>query len=401
LLPPRVFKNSTTIDIDIHKRQSLLAMGVLFSILATILVAQAQAAPAPGRDMFYKALAESRAGGNLRATELLGQLVKQFPGDSFADDALAEQARLFEEELGKPDKALELYRLLIENYPNSRLVRRARARAEFLSRHLDAGNAVLTAYLRIQKESEHAPAEESIGHMRRLLDEHPDFSLQPDGLYWVATLLARQGRKDEARKCLLHIAHDYSEKRMAGRALIELANMEIGRGNLDAAGRAFEELGRLPGRDWDSAVQEGMMRLSHLRRIRWIEIAAALVWLAAAAWLWLALGMGLRAGSIAPRQLRMPPVEVIVYLVVMAGLVVWAISGTKQTSQALLWMAGLFTLLLLPNGWLMRAKSPRPGVLVLRLCGLGMAACAAIVTSIWLAGMADQVVHTLQFGIGG
>jgi len=376
-------------------------MGILVSILATILIAQAPAAPAPGRDMFYKALAESRAGGSLRATELLGQLVKQFPDDPFADDALAERARLFDEELGRPDKAIELYRLLIENYPNSRLVRRARARAEFLSRHLDAGNAVLTAYLRIQKESEHVPAEESIGHMRRLLDEHPDFSLRPDGLYWVATLLVREGRRDEARKCLLGVAHDYPEKRMAGRALIELANMEIGRGNLDAAGRAFEDLGRLPGASWDSSMREGMLRLSHLRRIRWIEIASALVWLAAAVWLWLALGMGLRSGRIAPRQLRMPPVEVIVYLVVMAGLVAWALSGTRQTSQALLWMAGLFTLLLLPNAWLMRAKSPRPGALVLRLCGLGMAACAALVTSIWLAGMADQVVHTIQFGIAG
>lgn len=401
LLLPTLNGDSTTIDIDPHQRQSLLMMDVLVSILAIIMAAQAQAAPDPGRGMFYKALTEGREGENERAVELLGQLVKQFPDDSFADDALAEQARLYEEALGKPGKALELYRLLIERYPNSRLIRRAKSRAGFLAKHLDAGDAVLTDYLRIQRESEHEPAGESIGRMRRLLDQHPDFSLRPDGLYWVATLLAREGRKDEAGKCLLQIAHDYPEHRMAGRALIELANLEIGRGNLGAADQAFDDLGRLQGENWKSAMEEGRLRLAHLRRIRWVEIASALTWLLAVIWLWSALALRLRAGSIAPRQLLVPPIEVIVYLIVMAGLTIWAASGTRQATHALLWMGGMFTLLLLPNGWLMRAESMRPGALAIRLGVLSLAGCTAVVTSVWLAGMIDQVVHTLQFGIAG
>jgi len=49
----------------------------------------------------------------------------------------------------------------------------------------------------------------------------------------------------------------------------------------------------------------------------------------------------------------------------------------------------------------MRAGSMRPGALVIRLGVLGLAACAAVVTSIWLAGMVCDITELQKIDIPG
>jgi outer membrane protein assembly factor BamD (BamD/ComL family) len=354
-----------------------------------------------GRDLYYQAVDIARAGNPAEAVSRLQKILDQWPEDPFADDALIEQARLHEEVLGAPGRALELYRSLIERYPSSRVVRRAKARARFLEKNLGQGQEVLRDYLRIQKESAKVPAAESVERMLSLLAKHQDFSLRPDGLYWAGSLLGRESELDRAREILSSVARSYPEHPMAGRSLLELGNLEIRAGRLDAAGEVFEKLGKLPGGTWEQSAREAGKRLAMIRLKQGAVTLAVIVWLLCALVLWVALVLAIGRKRLALGRLARPPIEALVYLAIMLVLIVWAGTGARQTTQALLWMTGMLMLILLPNGWLLSIRTLSGRMFGLRLACLVVACVAGVVAAIGLAGMTDQVLHTFQHGPGG
>lgn len=366
------------------------------AVWTTLLLLSAEPQQTSAKELYYQALQEVRAGSAQQAFERLQRILDEHPDDAFADDALIEQARIAEEVLEQPVRALELYRALVEKYPDSRLVRRAKKRIEFLGGHLDQGEEVLKEYLKIQRESINTPADQSAERMGRLLDEHPEFSLRPDGLHWLGSLMAREGMRAEARARLEEAIREYPEHEVAGLALGLLGNMALEDGDLDGAEAVYLRLSESSSKKWRRSAQDALRRVDKLRWRKRVVVAAVVLWVLAFTGLW-----GLVVGRWRSKKLRlpwMPPVEAIGYLLVMAGLIAWAASGTRQTTRALLWMAGMVFLLLVPNGWLLRSWTPRGVWMVLWVLGMVVICGAAIVAAIGLAGMTGQVLHTLQFG---
>jgi outer membrane protein assembly factor BamD (BamD/ComL family) len=378
---------------------------ILFWCMFALLAGEASGLKDPdpnaGRDLYYQALQAARAGDSQKAVSVLKHLVTVYPEDSFADDALLEQARLTEEVLGQPASALGLYRKLIEHYPNSRSVRRAKARAEFLSRNLGQGEQVLSAYQKIQQESASSPPAESAEKMLDLLDKHKDFSLRPDGLYWVGSLWIRAKKYEPARKILWAVVADYPKHRAAGLALLELGNLEIKLNNLDAAEKVYSALGSLPEAEWKKSSAGGQQRVDSVRFRNRVIFWSWVFWGLVAFCLWLFVVIGVSRKKIKPRELLRPPIEALIYLPVMAALIVWASSGARQTSHALIWLSGLVFLLLVPNGWLLRKLTLSVPRLMGWMLVLLLAGCACVVAAIGAAGMTTQVLHTIQFGPGG
>ena len=368
------------------------------TVWAILLLLSAGPQQPSAKDLYYQALQEVRAGSAKEAFDRLQRILDEHPADSFADDALIEQARIAEEVFEKPVRALELYRALVEKFPNSRLVRRAKKRIEFLGGHLDQGEEVLREYLNIQRESISAPATQTVSRMERLLNGHPDFSLRPDGLHWLGSLMAREGMRAEARARLELAIHDYPEHQVAGLALGLLGNMALEDGDLDAADAVYLRLSGSSSQKWKRAAQDALKRVDKLRWRRRVVVAAGGLWALAFLGLWSLLFVRLRSKKLRLPRMLCPPAEAIGYLLVMAVFVIWAALGTRQTTKALLWMAGMVFLLLVPNGWLMRSWVPRGIWKLLWLLGLVVVCGAAIVASIGLAGMTGQVLHTLQFG---
>jgi len=349
------------------------------------------------KELYYQALQEVRAGSAQAAFERLQRVVDEHPKDAFADDALIEQARIAEEVFEEPVRALELYRTLVEKYPNSRLVRRARKRVEFLGGHMDAGEDVLKEYLNIQRQSMRAPAEETVKRMVRLLDEHRDFSLRPDGLHWLSSLMAREGMRAEARARLEQAIREYPEHEVAGLALGLLGNMALEDDDLDEAEAVYRRLAKSKSPKWQRSARDALGRVDRLRWRKRTIIAAVGLWVLAFLGLWTFLLVRSRSKKL--KIPWVPPVEAIGYLVIMAGLIIWAATGTRQTTRALLWMTGMVFLLLVPNGWLLRSWTPRGIWMVLWLLGMVVVCGAVMVAAVGLAGMAGQVLHTLQFGM--
>jgi len=359
-----------------------------------------QAGP-QARQMYYQAQEKTRAGNPAEADAILKRIVDEHPGDAYADDALLERARLAEEALGQPARALELYRELIGRYPDSRRVRRARARVDFLEKHLDKGEDVLVEYMVIRRQSPHRPAEESVDLMLKLLEENPDFSLQPDGLYWVADMMSRQGRFEEAKNIFDRLAKSHPDHRLAVQALVDLGALYLRHGDADAAELVYARLAGLGGPRATRAAEEAQGLLHRLRWKKRISLAAGLIWLITALGLWLFLLISAGRGSLTGLRLSRPPLEAVLFLVIMAGLVLWAWSGTRQTTHALLYMGGMVLLVLLPNGWLLRSIRLRAVGMMAWTVWLTLVCLAAVVMAIHLAGMEEQVLHTIEFGPGG
>ncbi len=362
-----------------------------------LLLLSAEPQQVSARELYYQALQEVRAGSAQKAFERLQLIQNEHPADAFADDALIEQARIAEEVFEEPVRALGLYRELLEKYPSSRLVRRAKKRAELLGGHLDQGEEVLKEYLKIQRESVRVPAAETVSRMDRLLNQHPGFSLRPEGLHWLGSLMAREGMRAQARKRLELAIRGYPEHEVAGLALGLLGNMALEDGDLDAAEAVYLRLSESSSPKWQRAARDALGRVDRLRWRRRAVAAAVTLWALAFLGLWTLLFIRVRSKKL--RISWVPPAEAIGYLLVMAALVIWAATGTRQTTRALLWMAGMVFLLLTPNGWLLRSWAPRGIRMVLWVLGLVVVCAAAVVAAIGLAGMTGQVLHTFQFGM--
>jgi hypothetical protein len=367
---------------------------VVIFLLAVLWLSTPSPEAQSGRTLYYQAQEDLREGRIRQALELLERIESELPGESFADQALLERARILEELLDKPASALELYRLLESRHPDSRLIRRARARRAFLEEHLDQGEEVLVEYLRITREGPGQEPAEAVKRMDVLLSAHPDFSLRPAGMYWQAARLEQAGRPEAARVRLEQLAEEYAGHPKSAQALALMGTMAIQAGDLDAAERAYDSLSRFPDEGWRQSAGEAMGRLSRLRSMRTVLVASLAAWGCMALVLWTLL-IARRVGASA---LARPPVEALVFVVIMGALIVWAWTGTRQTTRALLFMGGMNLLLLLPNGWLLRRWSPR-GIFRVAWLLLLVAGClASVVASVGLAGMEEQVLHTLEWG---
>ena len=77
---------------------------------------------------FLRARIEMARGNYEDAVALLGEIPLKYPNSYLSDRSLYEAARVFEEHLANPDRALELYTRLMTEFPGSLLVSQARSR---------------------------------------------------------------------------------------------------------------------------------------------------------------------------------------------------------------------------------------------------------------------------------
>lgn len=369
----------------------------LFMGLILILAAPAGTVSPAGQD-YLQAREQARAGQPERALELLGQLVQRWPDDAFADDALAERARILEQDLKDPERALVAWRELATRFPDSRMARRARARITYLQAHLDQGGQVLAAYQDLMRRGLKLPVDRAVADMDALLRAHPDFSLRGEGRMFMAGLLARDGQVDRARRELERVVAEHEGERTAGLARTQLGQLALDQNDLDAAEHWYGELASMPDADWGRAGAEGLARVNGLRWRSRLMTSALGVWgLALLAGL-LGLVLLMRRKHLAARRLWPPPAEAIVYALVMGILVGIVWGRAAQTTWALAWMAALLAPVVLINGWLLRGLRLRTGRLTAWCLALVLVFAAATYAAVALAGMTDQVLHTLRFG---
>ncbi len=381
---------------------SKLAVASLALVTAAGLGPQQARHAGAQRESFYAALRLEREGKPREAAEKLIAAYEMDTKGSYAPEALGEAARIFERKLFEPRRALELYGKLLEQYPQSRQSRRAMARVKWLSGHLDAGEQVLAEYMRTTVQANQQNLEDAARRLEKLLDQHPNFSLAVEGRFWIASALERAGKKAEALKVLEQIAGGDNPEASA-RALGQIATMRIAGGDFDGAEDAYRKMAKLGGK-WRMTAEAGMRQLVKLERERALPAVTTVSYCTSLSWAWVFfIASAWRRRKRFSYRWLVPTLESWHYLGAMMGLYLWASGGTTHTARALAAMGAMTFAVLLPAGlyWRLPGTRPGSGLLVLHLLVLSAGVLSAALMAIQGAGMMEQLLHTIRFGVNG
>jgi uncharacterized membrane protein YhaH (DUF805 family) len=321
-------------------------------------------------------------------------LARAHPADSFAADALFEAALVSEEHLGDPARAARLYEEVARRYPQSRLARRARTRADFLGASLRTGAQPLAEYQSILSGFSRRPPAESLAKMEALLAAHPDFALADRALYWLGESYAAQHRFAEAFARFETLERRFPSSEWAGRAQKARGDLELELGHPLAARRIYRALAQSPRPLDRAAAAEGLVQVESFiaRRIGLaLAIAYLLAFLIAHALLVRRLHASLR-----------PPVEVLYYGPVALLFVVAACTENSSIGLAtagiavggglVVWSSSALTTARLRSGAIrLRAR-------LARIAFNFFAVLAAAYIAVQATGLTDLVIETLKSG---
>lgn len=184
-------------------RAVAIAVGVALAIPSTA------AAADKTRDAFDAAVADMSAERWQDAANKFVALADADPHHRLAADALFSAAKLYEERLDKPRRALALYRRLLSQYPDSREALAAERRAAELQRGMGKrgeGADALAAYNRVLQRFHLRSEAESIQRMRAVIQQYPHWRGLPRAMLWLGQLHERRGRLDRAQRRYLAAA---------------------------------------------------------------------------------------------------------------------------------------------------------------------------------------------------
>lgn len=307
-----------------------------------------------------------------------------------AVDALHQAARLYEDT--RPDRARDLYALLVARYPTSRLAPRARARAAFLDEGLRTGAAPLAAYLHVLSGYAGRPPVESVRLMEQLVDAHPDFALADRALLWLAAQALHAGNTDDATRRFLDVERRFPGTPAWAEARKGRADVALASGHPMAARALYRSMAGAAGVDANLAAvaRDGAARAETMLRRR-IGLALALTYLVS----WLVLTLRRARRSAGGR--RSVPTELLYYLPVAAIFVVGG-AGARVAKATLILAAG-GALIVYAFGAAARTTSTvTRRRWALRVLGLMGAVAALFYTAIQQSGLMEVLLETLRHG---
>lgn len=339
-------------------------------------------------DEFYRGATLERAGRNSEAVEVYRRIVERSPSDPFADDALFELGRLYEEELGDPVRAAEAYDRLARDYPESRLAVRAERRGRELHALLGSGVEAARAWSVAYFGASARPRSASILAVEALLATYPDFPDAAHATYWLGTLLRDEGRFADALIQFSTVQRRWPRSEWAEYGGRAAGDLYLARGDLDSAEAAYRGV----------AAWEALERLQLERwRARGLIAAYAMV---VAAVLGGVIAVRRAAGSLRP--LMHAPTELLYFVPV--GALFAAAAATEHVAiahaVAIICAGGAVASWL--SGAALEAARSR-GVLRLRRVILHITVTTAALLSVCYIAMMrerllDQLIETVRFG---
>lgn len=368
---------------------------------------------------FVQATDAMARGEHRVAAEQFVAVADRAPSGPYAADALFTAARLYEERLLDPARALDLYRRLVREHPESRTAlaaeRRAETLAELLGTEQPAGGAVAGVDAAAQalarftdilqgfpERGEHASLELAAA----LLAEHPSWSGVPRVLLWIAGVHQRAGRLDEAFAYYQRAADaaaataDADEHRFA--AYRGAGDVEAARGRFEAAARYYRMMPTAGDPGLTRARDDLLAALTRDRlRARIHDIAWAVL-LAVALLLVVSLRHGAGSWRDAWRIVRVPPIEVIFMLPIAAVLVAASLTAHYAIFPAVIIICvGGVAVTWLSGAGLAAAAVMGRRTRLRALVHAGAAALAVIAlcyAAIHHNRLIDMIIETVRFG---
>lgn len=407
---------SRTLHILGHAAVALVVAAAAGAARAQVATPEAASSPDPrdsrsrpghSPEARFDAAARAMSEGAARpAADDFVRLAEDHPDHPLAAEALFSAARLYEERLAEPARALALYRALVEAYPQSRTALAASRRAEALAGQIGPGGQGEAALARFTELLQGFSADSeaaTIAAVETLLAEHPGWAGTPRALLWLAQVHRRAGRHDEALARYVEIGEDWPDSDEASHAWRGAGDMAARLGRFDEAAGLYE---RMPvagdparQRSLEDA-REGLAQerlRAHAYRACFAVIALVIAGLLAS--------LALTAGSArqALRALAAVPTEVVFMLPIAALLSAVSFTGHPSIGPAVtLVCAGGLVLAWLSGAGLelARRRGADAGRLrpLLHAAAVAVAVLALCYIALHRGHLLDMIVETVRFG---
>jgi TolA-binding protein len=351
---------------------------------------------------FHRATDDMVRGHHARAARELVAIADEAPKHHFADDALFSAAQLYEERLGDPARAADLYRRLLDHYPDSRTALAASRRLESLRKALGPnrkGAGALAAFNEILQRYPERPEAESIELMEKLVAGHADWVGLPQALLWLGSVHERAGRYDRAIARYLEVTRRWPDTEDARDAFRGAGDSALAAGDYGAAERYYRAM-----RDPESPARVRTFR-DAMRRVRTARLRARLYTAAqvvvVVALLLLLAGLRLGAGSWRDMAAAMvpPPTEIIYMLPIAVLLSAASFTAHYAIAPAVIIVCSGGLIVTWLSGASLRAGG-RPGAArALAHAAISFLAILAITyIALHRQHLLDMLIRTVRFG---
>ena len=191
------------------------------------------------------------AGKAAEAAATLTAVADQWPASPLADDALLAAARLWHQELARPEKAIELCRRLETTWSESPLRLSALLEAALAEEQRENFDAALVTYEQILIEArrlpegrgDHLAARSAAAERRGLIEAAGKIGRSALAMYVKAERLARTpASRTEALRELIGLAALYADSPLVGDAFAQMMRIHLVKGDEAAARQTFDRL---------------------------------------------------------------------------------------------------------------------------------------------------------------
>jgi len=365
-------------------------------VVGAALIAATGSSALANPDAFRAAVELETSGDFERAAAAFVALAQKAPDDDFADDALMKAARLYEERLSVPARAVELYQRVIDDYPQSRLGRRAQTRVAVLRERIGPGAAHADAaseFQRIQREYPDRDPLESIADMNELIADHPDYPGRGEALLWTGSAYERHGWLTEAERAYGQAAREFTGTRLGRNALKSQGDVLLARGDFDGAEAAYRALVDAPDYAVAAAaalesveVERGRARLLDIARVGLAAFVAAML---------LAIRRAAGTWPAAARALVRPPAELLYLAPIVGLLVLSSISINELVGNAVMIIALGSLVITWLSGVALDLHRERGPIGGGRVLGQAVASAAAVLALIYIAVKRERVLDMI------
>ena len=333
----------------------------------------------------------------LRVVESIGV---GFGGPAF-DDALFSAARVVQDELADPARAMVLYQRIVDEYPTGRLAGSAIRRLVLL--HEQVGNDPASAQrartlAQLRAASEREPYAAIVAGVEQLLV--PEWPGAAEAALWLGEYERRIGRLPAAARHLQFVIEQWPNKPAAAVALRELAGLAIDQRRWHTAASWAQRIN--PSDPADVALRDGVLTQANrgllldawYQRAGWIAGASLLIMLTSFA-------RSVRASTTWRTALR-PPLEVWFLLPIVAFLYAASLTTNIAIAPAVLRIAvfGVASAWLVGGTLHARALAKQPlrtSALVLVISAT-VGVLAVVYIALMRQGLLFDMFETLRFG---
>ncbi len=133
-----------------------------------------------------------------KAIESYKSLLNNYPNSIFAEEILYKLANLCFFRLNDYDEAIKGYKTIIEKYPETKWVKIAKARVGLIEDNSDYGRQPLSIYISAEKYYENKKYEKTIDEFRKVISKFPDSNLAGDALYAIGDVYIYKINKPES-----------------------------------------------------------------------------------------------------------------------------------------------------------------------------------------------------------